>query len=74
MGEDGSFLMELLKIASSNEIRSIKILSIAVAEKSKTEYSNIKTHRHCSNNNKEKKKLSPVSTFLGVIFYVNEQS
>lgn len=32
MGEDGSFLMELLKIASSNQIRSIKILSVSVVE------------------------------------------
>lgn len=40
MGEDGSFLMELLKIASSNQIRSIKILSRAVAEKSKTRTNN----------------------------------
>lgn len=32
VGEDGSFLMELLKIASSNQIKSIKILCGAVAE------------------------------------------
>ena len=32
VGEDGSFLMELLKIESSNQIRSIKILCVAVAE------------------------------------------
>lgn len=37
MGEDGSFLMELLKIACSNQIRSIKILFVAVAAYSKTE-------------------------------------
>ena len=33
--------MELLKIATSNQIRSIKILSLSVAEKSKAEDSNV---------------------------------
>lgn len=50
--EDGSFQMELLKIASGNQIRSIKILSIAVAEKSKTENSNTKTLREQINKHK----------------------
>lgn len=31
MGEAGSFLMELLKIASISQIRSIKILPVSVA-------------------------------------------
>lgn len=51
MGEDGSFLMELLKIASSNQIRSIKILSVSVADLSKTEDSKIKTETQKQDNN-----------------------
>lgn len=43
MGEAGSFLMELLKIASINQIRSIKILSVSVADSRKTDDSNVKT-------------------------------
>lgn len=31
-GEDGSFSMELLKIAGRNQIRSIRIVSISVCE------------------------------------------
>lgn len=74
MGEDGSFLMELLKIASSNQIRSIKILSIAAAEKSKTEYSEIRTHRHYKNTKKKEKKSLQCPDFSGAMFFVNEQS
>lgn len=73
MGEDGSFLMELLKIASSNQIRSIKILCIAVAEKSKTEYSNIKTKTQHKNTKKKKKCFYNVKIFKCDAF-VNEQS
>lgn len=55
VGEDGSFLMELLKIASGNQIRSIKILRVAVAEQSKTENSNVKTERRVSKYKAEEK-------------------
>lgn len=35
MGEDGSSLMQLLKIASGNQIRTIKILPVFVAEENR---------------------------------------
>ena len=41
MGEGGSFLMELLKIASGNQIRSIKILSVASIDLRTTENSDL---------------------------------
>lgn len=53
VGEEGSFLMELLKIASSNQIRSIKILSVAGAEYSKTE--SLKAEMQSNQNAKQEK-------------------